>query len=74
MEIRDIVKDWLEKNGYGGLFNGSGDCACATNDLMPCDYPCLDCEAGYVTEAVGDDGEKGVYSIKTLWRCAHERA
>lgn len=65
MEIRDIVKDWLEKNGYTGLFYDSGECACTAEDLMPCDCPCTDCEAGYVVATTGDDGEEGFRVMRT---------
>ena len=65
MEIRDIVKDWLEENGYTGLFHDSGECACKIDDLMPCDGPCLECEAGYVVSATDDEGEPGFRVSRT---------
>ena len=65
MEIRDIVEIWLKTNGYSGLFNGSADCACSLKDLMPCDCPCTDCEAGYLTEESGDDGEESFRVSRT---------
>jgi len=65
MEIKDIVKDWLEENGYSGLFHDSGECACTTDDLMPCDCPCHECEAGYVVTVAGDDGEESFRVQKT---------
>ena len=46
MTTREIVKEYLEKNGYDGLY--SSYCSCALNDLMPCDDEvCAGCEAGY---------------------------
>lgn len=59
MEIREIVKDWLEENGYTGLCDTYGECACTLDDLMFCDCPAITCKAGYITEEIGDDGEKG---------------
>jgi len=59
MELIDIVKDWLEDNGFNGLFHDSGECACKIDDLMPCGGPCLECEAGYVVSATDDEGEEG---------------
>jgi len=65
MEIRDIVEDWLEKNGYTGLSHDSGECACTTKDLMHCECPCPDeCKAGYVTQTI-EDGETGFRVSRT---------
>ncbi len=35
MNLRDIVKKYLEDNGYEGL--AGKYCGCENNDLMPCD-------------------------------------
>ena len=50
MTVRDIVRDYLRKHGYDGLYNDAGDCACLIDDLMPCTA----CEGAYV-----DDCEPG---------------
>lgn len=47
MDIQEIVKCWLQANGYDGLYHGC-DCACNTDDLMPCAEPGYDCTAGYI--------------------------
>ena len=44
--IKEIVKEYLETNGYEGLFY-PGECACELEDLMPCDEPNMNCEPGY---------------------------
>ena len=44
--IAKIVEDWLEKNGYDGLFY-AGKCGCFNSILMPCGTPNHGCEAGY---------------------------
>jgi len=44
--IKEIIKEYLEKNGYDGLCSDS-ECACSTDNLMPCDEPGIYCEAGY---------------------------
>jgi hypothetical protein len=45
MDIKNIIKNYLEDNGYDGLFF-PGECACTINDLMPCENFCNECEAG----------------------------
>lgn len=45
MNLLEITKEWLQANGYDGLY--SDDCGCALEDLMPCDNPSLICTAGY---------------------------
>jgi hypothetical protein len=37
MTIKDIVKEWLDKHGYDGLY--TIECGCFLDDLMPCDTP-----------------------------------
>ena len=47
MNLKEIVKEYLEKNEYDGLFNGDVECACSLDDLMPCDEPHqANCRAG----------------------------
>jgi len=46
--IAVIVAEYLEKNGFDGLFNGFCDCACELSDLFPCGEPDIhECRAGY---------------------------
>jgi len=60
MEIREIVKDYLEEHGYDGLFQ-PGVCGCIINDLMPCCEPGTDCEAGHRCDCPSEDSE---YMVK----------
>jgi len=46
MNVRQIVGQWLKKNGYDGLYSSS-ECACIVDDLMPCGEYYSDCESGY---------------------------
>lgn len=46
MAVRDMVSEWLEGNGYGGLYSKAG-CACTLADLAPCDEMGQGCEAAY---------------------------
>ena len=47
MELRDIVKAWLQEHGYDGLCKSDLECGCHISNLMPCDEPSMECEAGY---------------------------
>ena len=56
MNVKKIVKEWLEKNGYDGIYC-IGECACLKNDLMPCDGYSADCKPGYKRDAIGEEKE-----------------
>ena len=43
----DIIRKWLEQQGYDGLYNDEHQCGCLLDDLMPCGYTDDRCEAGY---------------------------
>ena len=59
----DMVREWLERNDYEGLFNPEC-CACELSDLMPCDEPNFrECEPGYKTECPDDCGEGCLWHI-----------
>ena len=50
MNVKDIVKEWLSKNGYDGLSNQ--ECGCGIDDFMPCEGLSIfqdncDCEPGH---------------------------
>jgi hypothetical protein len=56
MTVREIIKEYLDKNGFDGLCND--DCGCGTDDLAPClDGPKLDCNPAYKNQC-GHEGEK----------------
>ncbi len=46
MTISEIVKEYLIKNGYDGLYQ-KGECACIIADLFPCSEPSENCTAGH---------------------------
>lgn len=51
MNVRDVVSEWLEGEGYEGLYNECGDvmgCGCILDDLMPCTGDQSSCEPAYV--------------------------
>jgi len=59
--VQDIIKDYLKTNGFGGLFNADGECACELLDLFPCEAPGEKCEAGYKSECNPDTCNFGGY-------------
>lgn len=58
MTVAEIVKDYLKREGYDGLYE-AGECACKVDDLIPCcdDVSIADCEAGYLAPCPPDCGE-----------------
>ena len=63
MNIKDIVKTQLAKDGFDGLFNASG-CCCPISNLFPCDCPNGDCEAGYDNKCpMNEDCDCGGFHI-----------
>jgi len=51
--VRGIVRTYLEKHCYDGLYNDS-ECACRLDDFMPCDGECSDCSAGHHVTCDGE--------------------
>lgn len=49
-DVLEIVKQYLKKNGFDGLFNVNGECACSIESLAPCDGYMAECEPGYLVE------------------------
>ena len=47
MTVKEIVKKYLEDNGYSGLYEESGECGCELLDLAPCGDMMERCHAGY---------------------------
>jgi hypothetical protein len=52
--VREMIREGLELNGYGGLY--SEDCGCELAELIPCcgDWS-IECRPGYKVEAPDDD-------------------
>ena len=53
MIVAQIVRKYLEENGYDGLCGDS--CGCGLDDFMPCDADCTDCEPAYKHLCPGSD-------------------
>lgn len=54
MNVLQIVNEYLKTNGYDGLLNTDGECACEVDSLAPCDGSCDACEPGYKHRVVPD--------------------
>jgi hypothetical protein len=53
-DIKSIVIDYLEKNGFDGLLNENVSCGCEISALMPCDDCWIgECVPGYKTPCPG---------------------
>jgi hypothetical protein len=52
-DVKSIVKEYLNKNGYDGLCYD--DCGCKNDDLFPCGNGPRECKPGHLN--VFDDGE-----------------
>lgn len=47
LSVLDMVRERLIADGYDGLYNPVGDCACTHDDLAPCGDMTSDCVAGW---------------------------
>ena len=71
MTVKEIVKKYLEENGFDGLY--CDDCGCKTDDLIPCDNEgCLDCQPGYKNPYTPDDEEDDLVWAGN-WRIGPEK-
>lgn len=48
-DVGDLIVEYLEKNGYHGLYNEFGECACLIKDLGACENISLDCLPGWMS-------------------------
>ena len=46
--VAQIVREYLDVNGYDGLYNVDGECGCTKDDLAPCCEMSDECIAGYL--------------------------
>lgn len=65
MKVRQIVEAYLKENGFDGLFNTNGECACVLDDLVACGELSEDCQAGYKKPCDEDeDGHTWIVSAE----------
>lgn len=51
MNVKEILKDYLVKNGFDGLCHDWMECGCEINDLCPClENDISSCEPAYKTK------------------------
>ena len=61
--VKEILKDYLDKNGFDGLVGD--DCGCCCNDLIPCDGDDIGyCEAGFKRKTGEEDWEWEMVAVK----------
>lgn len=67
MTVEQIVKQYLIDNGFDGLREMDGECACDTQDLFPCnsELTCR-CEAGYKVPCDSECGEGHNFHITLI--------
>jgi len=47
MNVSEIIKEYLKKNGYDGLCDHYNECGCELDDLAPCGGLEYNCEPGH---------------------------
>jgi len=56
--VFDIIKEWLDKNGFDGLANE--DCGCSKEDMCPLEHEdILQCEPAYAHKLTKEEIEQG---------------
>lgn len=55
-DVTQMVTEWLKQNGYDGLYNDDGQCACDISDINPCGEICTECTAGMKEPCECGDG------------------
>jgi len=55
ISVKQIVRQYLGRHGYDGLYSDLLECGCALNDLMPCDSNPDDCLPGYKVDDPSDE-------------------
>jgi hypothetical protein len=50
MNAKEIIKKYLEENGYDGLYCSDMECGCIKDDLFLCNSCPAECEAGYLVD------------------------
>ena len=72
LTVLEIIREYLKKNGFDGLYNRELGCGCSINNLNPCGDINIDCTAGYQVEAPpGADYDDYICGSKNdkPWKC-----
>lgn len=58
-DVYDMVASYLIDNGFDGLYNENGECACTVDDLSPAACMSYECVAGYYHKGCTEDCGNG---------------
>lgn len=65
--VKNIVAEFLRRNGADGLYNDLHDCGCPVDDLMPCERLCTYCRPAAV-RCCPDCGGKIYIPLGEAWQ------
>ena len=67
MIVKEIIKKYLEENGYDGLCNMFMECGCYLDDLIPCsEIDADECEAGHKVKDESGEYDWVIYPGKVM--------
>ncbi|MCP3680307.1 MAG: hypothetical protein GY782_08680 [Gammaproteobacteria bacterium] len=67
MNVKEIIIDYLKKNGYDGMVNEFEECGCELTDLYPCEVIHVnECEPGYKKECSCEDRGCEFHMVKEV--------
>jgi hypothetical protein len=61
MNTKEIIRKYLQDNGFDGLWNQDDECGCEITDLCPCGNSFEFCEPGY--KRPGEIGEDFDFTV-----------
>ena len=65
-DVVEMVNVFLKSNGYDGLYNENGECACLVDDLNPGCCLSYECEAGYKAPCPGCCGDHDFHIVERI--------
>jgi hypothetical protein len=75
MNVKEIIKKYLEENEYDGLYYNDGEsCGCYIDELMPCDSVSPNCVPGYRGADPSGEFDDLIYPTKEAAQRANEEA
>jgi len=70
--VKEIVKKYLDDNGFTGLYDEHGECGCEINDLAPCSEMRESCCAGYKVDCT-EECEHELGWTECLWHIQKDK-
>jgi hypothetical protein len=74
MNVKEIIKKYLEENGYDGLYYEGRPCGCCIDELLACDSVCANCVPGYRGADPSGEFDDLIYPTKEAAQRANEEA